>query len=219
MSNLSKKANRKKRYYRAKGRGLSKKQKLQIQKMITEPQEKKFYDVTFDAQNVSLTPTIIDLTAPANGTGSDQIIGSSFNLISLQFRLIFTKSDTTNYIRFVIFQWHPDGATDPPSWNQIFQYETAGVPVSLQQVVSPYVLGEGGTSVFKVLIDEQFYLDSDNPIQIFNGFINKGFRKTLEANDSAQQGTEHIYIMYVSDSGAIGHPVMTGYTRARFTDA
>lgn len=219
MSNLTSTRSRKKRYRRYKGRGLNNKQKAQVNKMISAPAEKKYYDTTFDTYLISLTPTFTDISAPAQGTAGDELIGSSINLESIQYRYVFNLGDDTNYIRFMIFQWFPDSENDLPSWIQMFQFYTGSAPVNLADLISPYQLAQGGTANFKVLLDEQFYLDTDNPIQIFKGFINKGFRKHLEVNGSSQQGTGHIFAMFVSDSGVVTHPHVDGYTRIRFTDS
>lgn len=216
---FAKTANRKKKNYKLRGKGLTKKQKLQISKMIEDPVEKKYYDTSYDTVNVLLTPTVVDLTSPAEGTGSDQLIGSSLQLQSIQYRFAFTRGDDTNYVRYLIFQWRPDSQHDLPSWNQMFQYHTAGFPISLVDIMSPYQLGEGGTNNFKILVDEQFYIDADNPIQIVKGFINKGFTKSIECNGSIQQGTNHIFLMFLSDSSMTSHPNISGYTRIRFTDS
>lgn len=219
MSQFAKKVNNKKKYKKKTGQGLTKRQKQQVEQLISDPVEKKYYDTTYDANNVPLTPQWTDLTAPAPGTGMDQIIGTTMNLVSLQYRFTFVKADDTNYVRYLILQWFPDNGHDAPAWNQVFQYHTASLPVGLSDIMSPYQLGEGGTNNFKVLVDEQFYLDSDNPIQMVKGFINKGFRKELECSGASNNGTSHLFLMYVSDSSLSTHPLIYGHTRARFTDS
>lgn len=217
---FSKIANRKKRYYKRKGKGLTPKQKQEITKMMEQPKELKFYDTTYSSNAVGITPAWTDLTAPAQGTEKDQLIGTELTLQSLQYHFTFKIGDSTNYIRYLILQWMPDSETDGPSWAQVFQYNTFGVPTSLAQIMSPYILDAGGTRNFKVLVDEQFYLDSDNPIQIVKGFINKGFRKNIECNGDVQDGTGHLFLMYVSDSAvSLPDPSISGYTRARYYDS
>lgn len=211
----------KKKNTKIRGQGLSRKQKMEVQSLVKEPLEKKFYDSAYATVPVSLIPSFTALTRPAEGTGPDQFTGATIDLISLQYRFMFQKVDTTNYIRFIIFQWFPDSTADSPSWEKMMQYNTAGLPASLYDLLSPYVLDRGSKSMFKTLVDKQFWLDSDDPFQLIEGFINKGFRKKIDIYDNAgtYDGTNHIYLMYVSDSGALGHPTITGHTRARFTDA
>lgn len=219
MSQFAKTNNRKKRRVRRKGKGLNNKQKAQVVALIEQPAEKKFYDTSFDAESILLTPSFYDLTAPAEGTGSDQLVGSTIDLKSLQYRFTFVRGDDTNYVRYMIFQWRPDSQNDFPSWAQMMQFQVSGFPLGLTEIMSPYILGDGGTNNFKVLVDDQFYIDADNPIQIIKGFINKGYNKKLEVNGPVQQGTNHLFLMFVSDSTMISHPLVYGYTRARYYDS
>lgn len=220
MSNHTWSRNRKKKFKKVPGKGLSKKQKLQVSSMMQAPKELKFYDTAYDSTSVSITPVFYDLTGPAEGTGSDQRIGTEIELKSLQYRFSFVRGDDTNYLRYIIFQWYGDTAHDSPQWNQMFQYFTGILPGSLYDLQSPYQLGNGGTKLWRALVDEQFYLDSDNPIQMVKGFINKGFRKSIEYDEQTPpRGTGHVYMMLVSDSNVSAHPLVSGYTRARYYDS
>lgn len=218
---FARRSNNKKRRYRPKGRGLNKKQKMQIERMISTPVEKKYYDYPFNATQISLTPTIYNLTAMGPGTDKSSLIGEDWNIVNMSYRFQFSKADTTNYIRFIIFQWLTDSSTDAPNWNQIFEFHTASLPVDQKDIMSPYILDGATSGLFKILVDQQFYLDEDNSKQSLTGFINKGFRKTARTNTSlaASPGTNHIYLMMVSDSGTAFHPTVSGYTRLRYTDA
>lgn len=207
--------------YRRKGnkKGLTSQQKAEVKSIMMKPVEKKYYDESFFDYGIGNTPVWFDLTAPAQGTGSDQCLGGSINLISLQYRFTFFLGDSTNYIRYLILQWFPDSNNDAPNWTQVFQSIGAPPPFLLTDIMSPYILGEGGTNNFRVLVDEQFYLDADNPMQLYKGFINKGFRKQIEMNSTTQTGTAHLYLMLLSDSTLAPNPIINGYTRIRFTDS
>jgi len=215
-----KNAGRKKKYRKLKGAPLSQKQVMQVKKIVEKPVEKKYFDRTYDYQDVLITPTFTDLTNPETGIEPFNIVGSEMNLLSLQYKFFFLKpsTDETNIIRYIIFQWFPDNQNDLPQWAQIMQYKTGGSPSSTIEVMSPYVLGEGSTRNFKILVDEMFYLDADNSVQLVKGFINKGFRSSIEVDGPTQQGTGHVYLLFLSDSLFAGHPKITGYTRIRFTD-
>lgn len=223
MSQFARQANRRKRYRKGKGPKLSGRQKQEIQKMISEPVEKKYFDTAYPPAAVSASPTFYDITDMAQGVDSNEMIGTSINLLSIQYRFVFSLADTTNYIRFIIFQWYGDMSVDVPSWSKIFQYHVAGVPVSLYDYMSPYILSDGNKNrMFKILMDQRFYLDSDNPIQLFDGFINKGFRKNVgnvDLGGGSFGGVNKIYLMTVSDSGTVSHPALDGFTRIRFTDS
>lgn len=211
--------NRKKRYRRRRGRGLNRKQKAQVKKLIEIPKELKFYDTSFNAIALDFAPLFVDMTAPAQGDGMDMRNGSRIWLKSVQYAFNFQLGDNTNYFRFLILQWFLDNGHDQPQWQQIFQFHTGGLPINQLELMSPYVLDEGGTHNFRILLDKQFYLDLDNPIQTVKGYLNKGFRKSLECSGAEENGTNHIFAMMISDSGAVSHPTVSGYTRARFYDS
>lgn len=235
MSNFPRKVNKKRGYrkYRKgkkQGKGLNKVQKLQIEKMITSVPEKKYYDYGFNGIGISSTPAFYDLISPLQDLTSDGAIGNQIRLLSLQFNLQFVLSDATNWIRMVIFQWYddttPTGAVTTnavPVWNRIFQFANGagGTPIDQYERMSPYLVGTGRGPIFKVLKDEQFTLDVDNPQQLFKGFINKGYRKEIGLNYSIviPSGVNKIWVMLVSDSAAAPNPTITGNFRSRFIDS
>lgn len=214
-----KNVSRKKRRQRVGGKGLTKKQKLQIEKMIVDPQEKKYYDTPFDAITISLVPAWYDISAMAQGGLSTERDGAEITLQNISYRMTFTLGDSTNWIRYLIIQWYPDNASDAPNWNQVMQFHTASLPTGLADAMGPYQLGEGTSTLFKVLVDEQMFLYSSAPRAMIKGFINKGFRKTITYKDADTTGANHIYLMLVSDSGSFPSPALYGYTRLRFTDS
>lgn len=222
MSNIyGKKVYRKKRYRKIKGRGLNRKQKTQIKKMIESRPEKKYYDTTWDDIQMGNTPTFTDITAPAQGTTTSDRIGSNITLenVSFSFRFSVGASNGTNYIRMVIFQWFPDNANDLPSWTQIFQYPPTGSPASQYEYMSPLVLDEGGVRNFKVLLNQEFNLDEiDDTKASEKGFINKGYKKTITFGDAIITGNNHIYVMFISDSIGVEYPHVSGFTRVRYID-
>lgn len=222
MSNIASTKRRKgRRRNRQKGKGLTKKQKAQVENMVKQPSEKKFADYEFSLAGITSLQAIADITQVDQGTDGDQNIGTQIELESVQYNLLFTKADTTNWIRFVLFQWIPDSANDVPAWGQVMHFPTAGGnPISQMDRMSPYLLGKGNSSIFKILEDHQFTLDDNNPTHQIKGFINKGFRKNLGMRDSIpSQGENHIFYILISDSGAINHPTVDGYFRIRFYDS
>lgn len=121
----------------------------------------------------------------------------------------------------VLFQWLAERSAAAPTWIDIMQYGTAGgLPANQYELMSPYTLANGTESLFRILYNEEINLDADNSIQQVKGYINKGFRKMIDFdNTTANSGTGHIYLMVVSDSAAIAHPTFDGITRLRFRDA
>lgn len=223
MSNFNKRITRRTKYRRRGKPALSRKEasavKAIISNQLKEKVELKYVDETFNATSISFTPTFYDLTEISNGTGKDRRIGSDITLTSIQFQLSFTKADTTNFIRMVLFQWYPNNDDSPPDWTKLFQYHTVGVPVDQQELMSPLAITEADVGTYKIMMNKQFLLDTEESVQLMNGFIKKGFRKNISyAGSLPTVGTNHIYLLLVSDSGATSHPTISGHFRLRYTD-
>lgn len=217
---FAKKFNNKKRYRKLRGKGLNLKQKVQIEKMITGPAEKKFYDYSFDQLAISITPSYHDMLQPAQGTGKSDVIGTVLNLESIYFNLYFVYGDAINYVRMLLVQWYPDTSVDDISWKKVLEYPGTSSPINIDEFMSPLVLSRANERSFRVLKDIQICLnDNDNRQQLVTGFINKGFKKQIYFEELAQNGMNHIQLILISDSGAIVHPNVSGHFRFRFTDA
>lgn len=215
MVEYNRKFNSKKRNRKVKGKGLTKKQKVQVERMLSVPVEKKCFDNSFSSISISLTPQFYDLFVPNQGVLSTERVGTQAKLINISYKLRFLKADTTNYIRMVLFQWHPDNANDVPQWSQMFQFNP---PVTQHDIMGPLIMGDGNQRNFRVIKSIDFNLDDDGPVSLIHGYINKGYKNTIYFADQAVTGMEHIYVMFVSDSGSIQHPIVDGYFRFRYTD-
>lgn len=222
MSNFARKGNVRKRRGRV-GQGLSRKQRIAVRQIITkemeEEVEKKCYDTAWNGQPASLTPYLNDISDMGQGTGYDNRIGNTITVQSIQYRFVATIGDATNFMRLVLFQWKSD-AQIAPTWDAIMQFQTAGVPIGIKDCLSPYLVSNGVSTEFKIIKDIRFLLDTDNPQQIIEGYIDKNFIKNVHYSDSSSFfGTNHLFMMLVSDSGAVSHPTLDGFIRLRYTDA
>lgn len=223
MSNLNRRITRRTKYRRRGKPALSRKEasavKAIISNQLKEKVELKYNDETFNQTGIAMLPAFYDLTAISNGTGKDRRIGSDINLSSIQFQLSFTSGDETNFIRMVLFQWYPNNIDSVPQWDKIFQYHTVGLPIDMQELMSPLGIAESDIGTYKILLNKQFLLDTEESIQLMNGFIKKGFKKNIDfAGSLPTVGTNHIYVMFVSDSGAVPNPTVSGTFRLRYTD-
>jgi len=219
MTSFPKVANRKKKTYPKRGKGLTKRQRSEVTAIVQKKPEKKYYDYPFDALAISTTPAFFDVFGPLQGTDSSSVIGESVNHTSFNYKFDFGIGDTANWIRFVMFQWKGDILTDSPNWNQIFAFFSGGtnLPVNQYERMSPYTVGEGRGGLFKIIKDESFVLDTDSPYQLFQGYINTGYdhRVTFNYADGGNpEGVNHLYVMFISDSGAIAHPTVSGFIRS-----
>lgn len=217
---------RKKRVQRKRKGGLTRAQlrevKMEIDKKVDQEVERKTHDVLFNAVVLTTVPQFTDLTALIQGINFNNRIGIRCTIDSIQLKLRFVMGDTTQYIRCVLFQWYGEGSGTPPTWYDIFQYGTGGggLPLNQSEYMSPFTVSHGTVPLYRILGDFSVTLDVDNVIQQYNLYLSKGFRKMIDFdNTTALSGTGHIYLMIISDSGAVTHPNVSGYSRIRFKDA
>lgn len=189
-----------------------------IENKVEDKIESKYIDLQFNF-SVTNVPTISSLTSIGTGLTANNRIGNKVELqnISLKFQCLL--ADTTNYMRIVIFQWIED-AKNFPSWVDLFEFNTAGLPTTQAERMSPYTLDTGKQGSFRILYSNEMQLDTDNSVQLIKSYINKGFRKVIDFDSTlSNRGTGHIYMMALSDSSGIPHPNLAGYVRIRFKDA
>lgn len=211
--------NNKTRSRKMKGKGLTQKQKQQVKKLVEEPIEHKHFTEPLRGLHTSSTPSLTDMTLIGVGGASNDRIGNKIQLKSLSYKIRIQLDDATNYVRMVLFQWHPDNNIYVPSWDDIMQFSFGGLPVDQCDRQSPYLTTQGNTRQFRILMDREFWLDGDDTSICAQGFINKGFKKTISYSDLNALGCDHIYLLMVSDSTLGAHVVYNGYVRSKFTDA
>jgi len=120
-------------------------------------------------------------------------------------------ADTTNLLRIIIYRWHPS-ASSAPSATSILQY------TGLQNAPnSPYYHDQ--RRLFTVIYDHTFpqVLVGDNS----NFHINKVFKlrpKEISFNAGTTNGSEKLFMLVISDSGAAPNPGLVGYLRLSYTD-
>lgn len=206
-------------------RALTRKQKQEVSSMITNKVEQKAelktHDVFYNEEELVISPSIADMSTITQGDNFNERIGVKVDLQSLYIKLRFTKFDSTQFIRVVVFQWFMERDTAVPTWYDIMQYPASTNPTLKYEFISPISVSKGFNKQFRILKDVTLDLDSDNPIQTLSMYINKGFRKRIDYNSSTSvSGTGHIWLMMISDSiGSIGsRPTVSGVVRSRFTD-
>lgn len=213
----------KKKRGRRNNNALSRKQaravKAIVEAELEDVTELKFNDRIYTL-GLTVAPLIYDLTSTiVLGTNGYDRIGLDIELKSIWFKFQLGLADTFNYMRIIFFQWYDDVSAAFPAWDDIFQYPAAGNPVNVSDFMSPYGLNKGKDRSFKVLKNIELILDNDNPAQIITGYIDKGFRKSINFGTASTLGNNHIFMMVVSDSAAIPDPTLEGVTRLRFTDS
>lgn len=197
------------RYYSRPSKSFSKK----VNKVVMKSSEKKYWDVA-TTTSVDLSGSITDLTAIPQGDTDQTRDGDQLQIRSIKGKAQIQVADTTQIVRFIIFQWYMDTNVvgTAPTVGQILQSVGTGYGP-----MSGY--NHDGRYNYRVLYDRTCFLDTTDKVQCgLQWFINKGLRRKIQFHGGATGGKNKIYLLLLSDSGAATHPAVIYYNRVSFSD-
>lgn len=183
----------------------------QVRHVITKTAEKKYWDTSVTSTPVSASGTVLDLTPIPQGDTDQSRDGDQLTLRSIQGRFQFIAADATNICRIIIFQWFIDTTVSgvSPLVDQVIQ--------TISNPLASY--NHDGRYNFRILYDRTFSMDTTDDLTASGRiYIYKGLRRKVQYHGGVTGGKNKIYILYISDSGAITHPSLTYYTRVTFSD-
>lgn len=170
----------------------------------------KRHDVLSAANSVSSTPSYVLLNGLSQGDDSVTRDGNEIYISSVYIKGSITAADATNSVRMLVF-WDSQPNSTAPVDAQLF----------FSPVAYPHLstLNYDYRKRFRVLSDEMFVVDSNDPVSFYRRYIKIG-RKTLYVGSSSTitgitKGA--LYMCMVSDSGASTHPEVTFQSRIHFT--
>jgi hypothetical protein len=158
---------------------------------------------------------VLDISAVGQGVGDDQRVGDDISPSSLEARLKLIYADTTNLVRVLFVQYHPDTAVAGPGVS--FFFDSAHVAAGLGTVL-PYLTTN--RSLFRVLSDRTYSLNSGGANACVNvkHVFTKPMRK-IHYNGSATTGSERIFCILISDSAVGPHPSYQLVTQLNYRDS
>lgn len=204
--------NKKKKMF--KKRPLQRKKKLatiqQVKRLISKRAETKYCDIVQAAVGVSNAGTVWDLSQMGPGTSQNSRIGITIEALWLEIMFATVIADATNFMRYVVFVWNND---------------TAGVTPTLAAVLAngnncetlQYVTTNAKDCT--VLLDVCHKLTGvSNPTERTRHMVPLRGRR-IEYTSGLTTGNRHIYLVAVSDSGAVAHPSTEFASRIAFKDS
>lgn len=204
-----------KRRFRRRGRApLTKRQVAAVSKIanrkISSRAEKKYYDRALTGQAYDWAGSIVSLTNIPQGDTDVTRDGDQVYLRSIRMSGDIVIGDTTNVARLIIFQWYQDAT---PAYTDVLSSVYQG---TVNAVNSPY--HHDGRRQFRVLYDKRFVMDSDDGIVLFDtGYLRPAKRK-INFNAGGTDGENEIFMLALSDSGAVSHPSFNFVCRTTFND-
>jgi hypothetical protein len=185
-----------------------KKQVKQIVKSELDFVQEHKYEHFYTNEALSTTGVILDLTDIPQGDTTNERDGANIILKSLQIRAQLTVADSTNVVRFSIFQWKPSSTTDPPGLSDLFCD-------SLKPWISYFLPLR--PSKFKIMYDEVKLFDTYHPYQPIELSFNLNLKIGYDL--AATTGPSHVYLIMSSDSTTSSHPQAIVTSLVTFTDS
>lgn len=180
-----------------------------VKRLINSNAEHKYFDFEFNAQTVDFSGAAYSISDVTQGDGDTMRDGDKLLPTSLSVRYAFQAGDATNAFRFLIIRWKCSAST--LSIGNIFQ--------TLGTTRAPYEpLIHDQRNQFDVLMDRLINLDTYHPQVIINKRL-KLAKKMINYSAAGTTGSNKLFVVVVSDSGAAAHPTLNGWTRLNFTDS
>lgn len=192
------------------GRGLSKKQKTQVGRLVKGNIETKVMHHTL---SVAVTATvnhfnIMNTFLNAQGVSSNEFVGKEIRLQSLHIHGSMIQADSSNIIRLIVFRARGDYVPGPGN-TELFYSPT-----------NPLFSALDTSFVHEVKWDKVFVLNGstqNDAVRIVKRYINYKNKRLLLK--SVADSSQLWYLTYVSDSGLIPSPNMRVNMTLRIKDA
>ncbi len=186
----------------------------QVRQMITArlgaDDELKYYTTSDTGTSVGFSGTLSSISNPPQGNTDVTRVGDALRLKEVGFRYNFTFGDNIQVCRMILFQWIPNSV--PTVTNILLAIGTALAPLS------PYNVDT--EAQYKILYDKIWYLNNvANPQNGEEVLITKGFNQLQDFFAGGTTGSNQIYKLFISDSGAAPNPSLNSESIVRYTDA
>lgn len=190
--------------------------KQYVKKQFKIAQELKYhgeFDSLTTVSNAGLLPICFtDITQGDTDLTRD---GDAVNIKGVVIRGTLQAStvDLRNLIRCIVFQWYPiDTASTPSILNIIHQTGAYGI-------IAPY--NHDLRNQYKILADRTFLVDQEtNRYRRFQIKVPmKYMKKKIQYVGGDLYGSNHLFMLFISDSASGTNPTISYYTRVWFTDS
>lgn len=163
--------------------------------------EDRWANYVLNLTSVDNVGTVYAISMPSQGDTYNARQGDSISWLSITGKVSAIHGDTTNLVRFIIFQWIPDNNIDAPSVLKILQTSS---PMSM------YVGTKNQRAKFRVLKDVLHNVSAQGSPQTLHRVAISGSKMfATKFNAAATTGKGIPYILVISDSGAATHPTIS----------
>lgn len=181
-----------------------------VRKAMHAEEEEK-YAIINQSYGVSTTVGLYVLTNTSQGSSGGTHIGDECRLKSLWLRYNVTVADASNQVRLILFIWKPNLAYAAPAALNILK--TVTVP---NQMTSCY--NEDGEDMYHILYDKVHFVSAVGPVQA-GALIKRKLNLKMDFATGSSNASNNVYLLLVSDSGAVSDPTVNFTSRIAFTDS
>jgi len=187
-------------------------------KVVNKNIETKHLYTQQDQFDVSNATVPYQLTTMTTGTYDNDILGSKCRLTSLWIRYTcyLSSTDSTNFIRVVVFQDKQQNLTTPSFQAQMFIN-------SLTSPINAMYNVDSVPSRYAILYDKVVNIDEDDPTYYGSIRIRNFPKRTLEFEGTPTVlnavASGHVYVLFLSDSALPTHPKVAFDSALFYKDA
>lgn len=205
---------------RARGKGLTAKQRREVKNLVKDDEEIKRYDYSVGLTNVDAAGTIFNgVGLPAQGTTSVTRIGNiiKHHAIECNLQIAGNSTDVYNTVRLIFFRWHENDSEDPVSVAKVLNLD--GTSPFLSQINWDNVKAKK----FTIMKDKTYTLSSlsesfyRNDRWVFRGKRLGQKRQAFQA-DASQNSNNNCFLLAISDSAVTPYPQLRFLSRLQYAD-
>lgn len=179
--------------------------------------ETKFHETSQLAQNVDYSGSLWDLTNMAQSATDTTRNGDQVTVKTLQMRASYTFGTSPNEMRLIVFQWLVDDNVDAPIATDILS--SVG---SALATLAPFQ--HDNASNYRVLYDTgPLSTDTYNTHKVFRKIYLPLYKmkkcvKKVKFDGGSTYGTNHLYLLAISNDGAATYPTLNFWAKFNYID-
>lgn len=181
--------------------------KALIHRELHKESEKKFWAVVRTPTSVDFSGAVYDLSLVPQGDTDSSRDGDQIEIESIDFAFNLATGDAQQLMRLLLFCWKPNNV---PSVTSIL-LGTGSTEAPLQRYNTDQ------RQQYTVLHDELFNLNTVSTPTIARQ-VRLNARRYAQFIAGSTAGTNHIYVLIVSDSGAVTHPTIAYCSKLQYFD-
>lgn len=185
-----------------------------VTKTILSKMELKYWEQYSTPAGVDFSGTVWPLSDITAGTADTNRIGDKAKPHNFTMKFNLVGADATNLMTVMVVRWKPDSQIE----NLANVSQVLGLTGSTLGPLSPPIWDT--RQKFDILWGKRYSLALSGPQQIEDEvFLNLDKGPSIAYKATTTNGLNKLFLLAISDSGAVSHPTIQFYCRLSFYDA